>query len=145
VTVEFTAHGVPAPQGSKNQFGGESNPRTRPWRAAVTAEAAQHFDTPLTGPVRVAVTFVFTRPKKHFRTGKHAHELRPDAPRFMDTAPDLDKLCRAIGDALTGVAILDDKQIAVWWVAKEYGPRAYAHITIDPLDVLASARPEEAA
>jgi Holliday junction resolvase RusA-like endonuclease len=132
--VEFTAYGTPAPQGSKNQFGGESNPRTRPWRAAVTAEAAQHFDKPLTGPVHVSVIFAFTRPRKHYRTGRRANELREDAPLYMATAPDLDKLCRAIGDALTGVAILDDKQIAVWTVVKKYWPRAYANIVIEALD-----------
>jgi Holliday junction resolvase RusA-like endonuclease len=133
VKVEFTAYGTPAPQGSKNQFGGESNPRTRPWRAAVTAEAAQHFDKPLTGPVRVGVTFVFTRPRKHYRTGKHADELRGDAPLWMATTPDADKLCRAIGDALSGVAILDEKQIAWWDVMKHYGSQACAQIVIEAL------------
>jgi Holliday junction resolvase RusA-like endonuclease len=49
------------------------------------------------------------------------------------TTPDLDKLCRAIGDALTGVAILDDKQIAWWDVMKHYGSQACAVIAIEAL------------
>jgi len=124
--------GLPAPQGSKNPWGGEANKRTKPWRdqVAQTIGFARR-DTPLLlGPVKVIVTFAFTRPKSHYRTGKHANELRPDAPHWHTAPNDLDKLCRAIGDALTAVAWKDDKQVAVWTAQKIYADKAYADITI---------------
>lgn len=133
--VRFSVAGVPAPQGSKTPFGSEANPRTRPWRAAVSAEAAAAMGERelFVGPVRVGASFRFTRPKSHFRTGKNAHLLRDDAPRFQTTHPDLDKLQRAVGDSLTGVVIRDDKQIAQWAVVKLYADRAGVDITVIPL------------
>jgi crossover junction endodeoxyribonuclease RusA len=134
VAVEFTAYGVPAPQGSKNPFGGESNPRTKPWRADVKDKAVEAMGErlPLLGAVKATVVFVFPRPKAHYRTGKNAHLLRDDAPLFHGSkrGGDTDKLQRAIGDALTGVVYRDDSQIAAWDVAKVYGDRAGAHIRI---------------
>ena len=35
---------------------------------------------PWEGPVAMTATFYFSRPKSHFRTGKFAHVLKPDAP-----------------------------------------------------------------
>ena len=49
------------------------------------------------------------------------------------TKPDLDKLERAIGDALTGIVFRDDSQIAWWSVWKVYGEPARAHIEIATL------------
>lgn len=133
--VSFTVHGIPAPQGSKTPWGSEANPNTRPWRAAVAASAAEAMTgrAILAGPVYAKALFVFPRPKAHYRTGKHAHELRPDAPRWHEKTPDADKLQRAIGDALTGIVLRDDAQIARWVVAKEYGDPARCELTIATL------------
>lgn len=136
--IEFTVHGIPVPQGSKTRWGTEDNPHTRGWRATV-AEAAAKLDAPcLSGPVSVSVEFVFPRPKAHYRTGKHADELRESAPLWKTSAPDLDKLQRAIGDALAGVLIRDDAQIAVWHVSKVYGAPPRAELYIEPLLVLST-------
>lgn len=134
--ISFHVPGVPAPQGSKTPFGNEANPRTRPWRAAVSAEGSIVMAgcAPLTGPVCVEIIFSFPRPKSHYRTGKYAHILRETAPNFHTSTPDLDKLIRAIGDSLTGVVIRDDKQIASCRVTKQYAPAAGALIRITPLD-----------
>lgn len=124
--------GVPQPQGSKNPWGGEANKNTRPWRGHVSQVVGEAWgETPiLLGPVRVEVTFAFPRPKSHFRTGKNAHLLRDDAPRFKQGKPDADKLQRAIGDSLTGVVMRDDAQIVQWGVLKIYDDQAYADISI---------------
>lgn len=135
--ITFTVPGIPAPQGSKNQFGGEANPRTRPWRAAVSAAAheAMGGQPLITGPVYVKAVFRFPRTKSHYRTGKNAHLLRPDAPRWHAGTPDLDKLQRAIGDALTGVLLRDDKQIAVWHATKRYAVLGAAcEICVEDID-----------
>ena len=134
--IEVLVHGIPAPQGSKTPFGTESNPNTRPWRAAVAAAAAETMNGRplLTGPVTIKVLFVFPRPKTHYRTGKHAAELRPDAPTYHAGKPDLDKLQRAIGDSLTGQVLRDDAQIARVIATKLYGEPACARILIHEID-----------
>lgn len=132
--IGFKVAGIPIPQGSKNPWGGEANPKTRPWRGHVSQVAAeamqfQHRNVIL-GPVKVTILFAFPRPKSHFRTGKNAHLLREDAPYYKQGKPDLDKLQRAIGDALTGVVIRDDSQIVQWNSTKIYDDAAYAEVII---------------
>lgn len=102
-TVEFEVIGVPAPQGSKRHVGNgvmvESSKTLRPWRDSVAAAARDVANSigdlaPLDGPLDLDVTFRFPMPAS-----------RPAAVRAVGigpkvTAPDLDKLLRAIGDAL---------------------------------------------
>lgn len=130
--IEFTVHGIPAPQGSKTAWGTEANPNTRPWRAAVTAEAAQTMTgiPLLEGALELAVLFVFPRPKSHFGTGKNAAVLKDGAPIFHRSKPDADKLLRAIGDALTGVLCRDDSQFAQVRATKMYGDSAHARVRV---------------
>lgn len=137
MTVSFTVIGTPAPQGSKTKWGTEDNPHTRPWRAAVAASAHEANAASVTGgaivggPVKVHARFYFPRPKSHYRTGKHAHELKASAPLYCSTVPDLDKLQRAIGDALKGVLLRDDSLIVHWDSSKFYGSPARAQITVE--------------
>lgn len=109
-TRRIRVYGTPAPQGSKRHVGHgvmvESSKKVKPWRAAVTAEAAQH--EPLHGPVALTLTFYLPRPRGHYRTGKYAHELRDSAPRDPAVKPDLDKLLRSTLDALTDAGLIDD-------------------------------------
>jgi Holliday junction resolvase RusA-like endonuclease len=116
--IEFTVPGVPAPQGSKRAWvvAGkavmtEANARTRDWRAAVSDAAAQAMQNAgrsvIDGPVLIDVSFFFARPKSHFGT----RGLRGSAPMHKTTAPDVDKLARAVLDAITGIVIRDDAQV----------------------------------
>ena len=68
-------------------------------------------DVPLTEPLHVGCTFVFPRPKSHYRTGKNAHLLKDSAPYFHTSVPDTDNLTKFIGDALNGVFWKDDSFI----------------------------------
>jgi Holliday junction resolvase RusA-like endonuclease len=122
--------GVPVPQGSLRAFtrnghawATSDNPRTRPWKAAVTSEAAQIVEAAGLAnpayehrPVAVAITFRFPRPRGHF--GKRG--LLPSAPAQMTTMPDIDKLVRAVLDALTGIVWRDDAQVVVLDIRKVY-------------------------
>ena len=143
--IQFTVAGIPAPQGSKvrTKWGvREDNPATKPWRSAVAweATAAMQGSEPLAGALELRVVFGFPRPKSHYRTGKHAGELKPDAPRYCITKPDTDKLLRAIGDAVTGICVRDDAQFVEISATKLYGsPRAEIQI-----DYLAHPLPEGA-
>lgn len=128
--IEFVVHGVPAPQGSmvRTRYGVRpDNPNTKPWRAAVASEAAAiwHGRDPLTGPLELAAVFYFPRPKSHFRTGKHADQLKDTAPDWCATKPDADKLLRAAADAMSGIVYRDDSQLVQVSARKLYGqPRA---------------------
>ena len=78
------------------------------------------------GPVSVSVSFYLKRPVS-----------KPDA-LYPDTKPDLDKLCRALGDALEGVVITQDSRI-VHWVASKWYADAHSQgipcavVSVDPL------------
>jgi len=108
--IDFTVSGQPRPQGSKNIYRGrlvESAKGLKEWREAIAEQAAkQNFYTE--DPVEILVHFFLERPK----TVKRA---RPSVK------PDLDKLMRSVGDALSGVVIKDDAQIVSISAKKEYG------------------------
>ena len=136
--------GVPAPQGSKTRgaHGGlyESSKAVGPWRERVGLAAAQTLGNvadwydeaaePTREAVSVNVRFIFTRPKSHLRKDG---TTRPAAPRFPATRPDVDKLVRAVLDALTGVAFVDDSQVVAVNALKEYGNVSGADIRWDVL------------
>jgi Holliday junction resolvase RusA-like endonuclease len=141
--ISFTVPGVPAPQGSltRTSYGvRQSNPQTMPWRNAVAAAAleASNGGELYAGPVRLEATFVFARPRGHYRTGRHAGLLKPSAPLWRTQAPDLDKLLRAVCDALTGVVVVDDAQIVETTARKCYGGPNFvpgAWIIIEPINL----------
>jgi Holliday junction resolvase RusA-like endonuclease len=97
--------------------------RLRLWRHAINDEARKHADGKLIeGPVTMSVHFKLLKPKS--------------APKKKRTWPigkmsgDLDKLARAVGDALTGVLFVDDCQIIEWLVSKDYGDKPGAMVTV---------------
>lgn len=115
--------GAPVAQGSKvaNRFGNgvrDSNAsRLWPWRdhvAATARDATRYHDT-ITGPVRVWLTFAFDRPTSHHRTGRNAHLLKDSAPRHATShgLGDVDKLTRAVLDALTTAEVWTDDALVV--------------------------------
>ena len=126
--IEFFVPGVPVPKGSTRAFvvkgraitTGSNAPEVRTWQGSIAQVAERAGVTPKGGPVELVCWFVFPRPKSHYRTGKHAGELRNDAPTLMDVRPDKDKLERAVLDALTGVAYRDDAQVALGSSGKRY-------------------------
>ena len=143
--IAFTVPGIPVPQGSKRIVPTHAGPRAiesndkrlKPWRSTVALMAADAFDgQPLTGPLYLRVEFVLPRPRAHFGTGRNAGLLKGSAPTYVQTKPDLDKLVRAIGDALTGVVARDDSQFAHVNVWKVYGEPPSARIEIRELEGL---------
>ena len=148
MTLTIDIVGVPAPQGSHRGFvvNGravitQDNKKTKPWRQDVRAAAlnkiAEHPDGyPLTGPVHIEITFHMPRPGYHYRTGRHAGQLKPTAPRHVDKKPDTDKLLRSTFDALGEAGVWrDDAQVASVTATKEYADgNAGAHIVVRQLD-----------
>lgn len=116
--TSFRVGGTPQQQGSKSPQGWETNKKLKPWRLLLKDKAADHYtETPYDGAVKVVAIFEYHRPKAHFMTNGI---IRPTAPMFKSTMPDLDKLQRAVGDSLTGVVITDDSRIASWSSIKTY-------------------------
>lgn len=115
----FTVAGVePGPQGSKRHVGNgvmiEASKKVAPFRAAVAEAVFRAFvatgdDRIFTDPVVVWATFYLPKP--------------PSVKRILPSvAPDLDKLQRTLGDALSinaGV-IKDDSLIVRWHATKLY-------------------------
>ena len=142
--ITFTIPGKPMAKGSKRLVtlrNGkpmllDSNKKAAGWQAHVTDIAATvRQSVPLAGPVKATVTFIFSRPKAHFRTGKHSHELRPDCPVYHTCKPDADKLLRTLGDGITNAGLWrDDSQVCVWNVLKRYGVMEETQVVIQTLD-----------
>jgi len=129
--LAFLVYGTPAPQGSKRHVGNgvmiENNKEAlTTWREDVKLAALRALDI-ATGWERdyrcVVAHMVFTlpRPQNHYRTGKFAHLLKDDAPRLHGVKPDLDKLLRSTGDALTAAGVYrDDCRLAQVFAVKVY-------------------------
>ncbi|TWS20790.1 RusA family crossover junction endodeoxyribonuclease [Tsukamurella asaccharolytica] len=98
--------GRPAPQGSKRHVGRgimvESSKAVGPWRAVVALTLGENVPAPIDGPVTIRAEFVMPRPKALPKT-----KPTPAATK----KPDVDKLLRAILDAGTSIAWIDDSQI----------------------------------
>ncbi|WP_454921374.1 RusA family crossover junction endodeoxyribonuclease [Actinomyces naeslundii] len=131
--IVFFAAGTPAPQGSKRHVGGgrlvESSRQVGPWRATARRAAleAMSGQQPRTGPLEVYLRFIMPRPEGHLRQGRAQTDgwrLLPSAPRQHTGKPDVDKLVRAILDALTGVCWCDDAQVVAVHAEKTYAYRA---------------------
>ena len=125
VGLMFFAPGTPAPQGSKvrTRYGmRESSKRVGPWREVVTQAAAMAADEafmvrPLVPPYDVEFRFLIKRPKR-------TRAVFPVAP----TVGDLDKLVRAVGDALTQAGVIEDDRHIVTLASS----KRWAHADEEP-------------
>lgn len=89
---------------------------------------------PLDCPLQVDIYFYFPRPKSHFRTGKYADELKPNAPTLHTSKPDRDNLDKLVLDALGGIFWIDDRLVCQGWLQKEYSDRPRTEIFIKILE-----------
>lgn len=122
--------GRPVTQGAIRSLGQgrpsvHANAKTlKPWRLAVKdAAMAVAGDLRFTGPVAVDCVYYFDRPAGHYGTGRNAHLVKDSAPPYpaTRTCGDIDKLDRAIYDALTDAGIWhDDSQVVDGWHAKRW-------------------------
>lgn len=91
------------------------------WRSEVRNGAIQAGATLTVAPVAIYITFGMPRPKLQTRVRYGKVVVKPLYREALpDVAPDLDKLTRAVMDALTGVCYRDDAQVCILLVSKEY-------------------------
>ncbi len=133
--VVLEVFGVPEPQGNKTGFvragkvvmveGRRPDARARfaSWRDGVTSAArdwqAEHNAPLLDEPCRLRLTFRMPRPA-----------TAPKRRHWPDTRPDVDKLTRAVMDALTGVLITNDSRVCELEVRKVFAQDAPPGVTI---------------
>ena len=110
--IKFEVEGSPVTQGSMKVINGHvlhsRGEALILWRTMVAMAARTAGAFPVTEPVEMTIQFRLARPKSVKRN-------------FPHVAPDLDKLIRAVLDALTGVAYLDDGQVVSIVATKVYG------------------------
>jgi len=129
--ISFTVIGRPQQRGSKKvglipkRGGGfvekngrpivvarDDNEDSKPWMDSCKLAAMQVYRGELLrGPIELLVRFHFKRPESHYGSGKNAGTLKQSAPEYHAQSPDLDKLVRCLGDSLTGVVYVDDRQV----------------------------------
>lgn len=141
--VRFFTPGTPLTKGSMRSFvharAGKvvtmaANKKLCCWESDVKFFAASAWRArPMQGAVSLSLVFTFGRPRSHFRSGKKSDELRDDAPRMMAThgRKDLDKLIRAVLDAMTGVVYVDDGQVCNIDARKRYGEKPGVEVEVD--------------
>lgn len=118
--MKFTVLGTPRPQGSMRGFVVKGravltsdNKRLKPWRDQVSISAIRRLGGmgPIERPLSVAISILFTFMRPKSAKGRERPTVKPD----------LDKLIRAVLDALTGVVFEDDSQVTHIMASKEYG------------------------
>ena len=133
-TIIFTVMMKAQPQGSMKAFvvGGRAiltsdNAKMKPFRAEVKRMALASItgEAPVFAsqvPVRLVIRFQFVRPA--------SAKKRP----YPSVKPDIDKLQRAVLDALTGVIYKDDSQVVEVTARKSYGLENKTTILIEGFD-----------
>jgi crossover junction endodeoxyribonuclease RusA len=131
--IKIRVLGMPRPQGSmqlrKLPNGGATGtypPAVWDWRHKVqqaVAEAMLDHDQ-IMGPLELKLGFDLPRPSNHWlpaNSRRREPVLHPNAPEWPSVMPDLDKLVRCIGDAITDAGLWkDDAQVVSIIAAKRY-------------------------
>jgi Holliday junction resolvase RusA-like endonuclease len=135
-SLRFVVEGTPVPQGSMKAFKTEKmkfpvivsdNSKLKGWRKLVAdlAHLAMRKNRFVTigknVPVRLILDFYFEKEISVKRLDKI-------------TKPDLDKLVRSLGDALTGIVYDDDAQVTELIARKFYGSPARVEIEVQEAD-----------
>jgi Holliday junction resolvase RusA-like endonuclease len=114
----------------KGDFTGSYDP-SKGDKADFLALASKHApEQPFTGPLHLKLTFCFSRPKHHYRTGKNSHLLKDNAPHYHTKTPDLDNLEKFVADSLNGIFWKDDSIICSVSKEKIYGDSPYIEIGV---------------
>lgn len=147
ITITFTVHGKPISKGSMRAMKAPSGhafvipdnkAALQQWHGAISQEAADTMAGRklFRGGIVVEVAFYFQRLKGHYGTGRNATRLKQTAPNRHAKKPDIDKLERALLDALSKVVFVDDCQVDEVHKYKhwtETGARAEITITAEDL------------
>jgi crossover junction endodeoxyribonuclease RusA len=121
--------GQPRPRAFARKFGDKWQARVydagtaEAWKSQIALAVKPHLPpVPWTGPIALTVTFLFPRPKKHFRSNGAAKD---DAPQYHTSKPDIENCEKALLDALTQCGLWrDDSQVCHLSSKKRYSNAA---------------------
>jgi Holliday junction resolvase RusA-like endonuclease len=88
--------------------------------------------------VEVELIFYIPRPNAHYRSGKHADDLRDSAPKHHVSTPDVDNLAKAVMDCMTRLGFWrDDSQVTTvsahkLWCGKQGGGARISIRQVEP-------------
>lgn len=119
--IAFRVASIPQPKGSLRAFLAKGRPvltstttGLKGWEALVRSEAQRHVSALMTEAVHCDLRFILPRPQS----------LPKRRYSWPTRKPDVDKLARAVLDALTGVAWQDDAQVTTLHCQKRYAQPA---------------------
>jgi crossover junction endodeoxyribonuclease RusA len=96
-------------------------PAVYEWRRQVQQAIAEADEKPFEGAIDLALGFDLVRPRGHYGSGKNSKLVKLSSPPHPIVAPDLDKLVRCVGDAITDAGAWgDDAQVVALHAAKRY-------------------------
>lgn len=134
--IEFTVLGEPIPQG-RPKFttrGGFARaydpPKSRAYKRLVAETGRMYCKTPIAGPVRV--TLAIYRPIQK-SISKKKHDARASDQELPIVKPDIDNVYKAVTDALTGIAWIDDNLVCEAHLSKHYGETPRVEIKIEEI------------
>lgn len=129
--IRITIDGDPVSKGSHKSFGTISKGKIKTWVVDQHETQLQKLyklvkksvegveNIPVDGPVKVQMVFHVRRPKTVRR-------------KLPSVKPDIDKLARAINDALTGLVIKDDGQVCSLVAIKDYAcKQPYTEVVVE--------------
>jgi Holliday junction resolvase RusA-like endonuclease len=121
------------PKGWKRPIITSTNKNLKSWRQDVAAAAEQAMrDLGIEGcidgtkAIRVEAQFYFTR--------SMSDEKKKKKKLNKITAPDLDKLCRAVCDAMTGTVFVNDSRVSQLWCSKLLDTRARTVVKVTTIE-----------
>ena len=128
--AEFLIYGKPEPKGSMRGFAKKvgtqyrgivtHTDQSKKWERHIR-ENIDYIGEVFDGPLDVYLFFTFQRPKTVTRDR-------------MSVKPDIDKLARAVLDALTGLVIKDDSRIVSLSARKEYDLHEGVYIRVSTVE-----------
>ena len=128
--ISFVVRGRPVPKGSTHAFKHSKTgavitqqnrgPELYRWQARVGQAAIDVGVEVSEDDFAVLAVFMLARPRSHYRS--NGVDVKPTSPRRPPGRGrlDIDKLLRAVLDGLTGVAWVDDAQVAEANCEKQY-------------------------
>lgn len=139
---EFIVPGDPIPQGSMKAFAVKGKAFTTSSNAGPLARYRNDIrnaygerygmEDSLANSISVHIVFTFKRPASHYNAKgqlKGVTYAKP-APDWVTKKPDIDKLIRAVLDALSFYAYEDDAQVVHVDAIKRWGERSETAITV---------------
>ncbi len=163
--ISFFVHGKAVPKGSARAMQGpprgpacgkcglrkrgypyviNANDKTKSWEKSIrgAARVAMMKAEKINGAVKAELVFFMERPKDHHVANDRS---RPLKKKHQDTIlhtkkPDVDKLSRAVLDALTDICFGDDSTVYRMPAVKYWGPRPGAYLVLTKKEVTDDVR-----